>query len=115
CDTIRENQLLGHPIVRTWPLVMGDVRLVDYGTYQNQVDLVTGGPPCQPFSIGGKHRAHADLRDMFPEAVRAIRELAPKAFIFENVKGLTRQTFSAYFEYIRLQLTYPELVARDDE
>ncbi len=46
---------------------------------------------------------------MFPEAVRAVRELRPKAFIFENVKGLKRETFATYFEYIQLQLTYPGL------
>lgn len=115
CDTIRENQARDHSLVQKWPLIEGDVREVNYSVLGSPVDLVTGGPPCQPFSIGGKHRAHADQRDMFPEAVRAVRELAPKAFVFENVKGLTRQTFSAYFEYIRLQLTYPEITARPDE
>ena len=52
---------------------------------------------------------------MFPEAVRAVRELRPKAFIFENVKGLKRETFATYFEYIRLQLTYPGLLRREGE
>jgi len=46
---------------------------------------------------------------MFPEAVRAVRELRPKAFIFENVKGLMRETFSEYFEYILMQLQHPGL------
>lgn len=115
CDTIKENQALSHPLVGAWPLIEGDVRNVNFAELAGDVDLVTGGPPCQPFSIGGKHRAYADQRDMFPEAVRAVRELAPRAFIFENVKGLTRQKFSAYFEYIRLQLTYPEILGRKDE
>jgi DNA (cytosine-5)-methyltransferase 1 len=52
---------------------------------------------------------------MFPQAVRAVRELRPKAFIFENVKGLMRQTFAGYFEYIILQLTHPSFTRRDDE
>ena len=56
-----------------------------------------------------------DDRDMFPEAVRAVRELRPKAFIFENVKGLLRETFSDYFEYIHLQLTHPSLTRRKGE
>jgi len=47
--------------------------------------------------------------------VRAVRALRPKAFIFENVKGLKRDTFATYFEYIRLQLTYPGLVRRPGE
>jgi DNA (cytosine-5)-methyltransferase 1 len=52
---------------------------------------------------------------MFPQAVRALREAKPKAFIFENVKGLTRQTFRNYFEYIRLQMMHPEIVIREGE
>ena len=52
---------------------------------------------------------------MFPEAVRAVREMQPKAFIFENVKGLMRETFSAYFEYVLLQLTHPSFTRRKSE
>jgi DNA (cytosine-5)-methyltransferase 1 len=52
---------------------------------------------------------------MFPEAVRAVRELKPRAFIFENVRGLLRQSFATYFEYIILQLTYPTIVRKKDE
>ena len=54
---------------------------------QGKIDLIAGGPPCQPFSLGGKHRGKDDQRNMFPEAVRAVRELTPKVFVFENVKG----------------------------
>ena len=46
---------------------------------------------------------------MFPQAIRAVREFQPGAFLFENVKGLTRRAFANYFEYVRLQFTYPEL------
>jgi DNA (cytosine-5)-methyltransferase 1 len=49
---------------------------------------------------------------MFPEAVRAVRELRPQGFIFENVKGLLRKSFSSYFNYILLQLSHPEVMAR---
>lgn len=111
CDTIRDNQSRNVPGLRDWSLFEGDVKQVDFRPLQGKVALVSGGPPCQPFSIGGKHKAHADSRDMFPEAVRAVREARPKAFIFENVKGLTRGGFRNYFEYIRLQLQYPDLVA----
>ncbi len=83
--------------------------------FEDRLDLISGGPPCQPFSLGGKHKAHDDARDMFPQAIRAVREARPKAFIFENVKGLTRAAFRNYFEYIKLQLEHPELVAEDDE
>ncbi len=115
-DTIRENRARGAEPVRHWPAeVLGDVRAVDFRRHEGNVQLVSGGPPCQPFSLGGKHRAHGDARDMFPEAVRAEREIRPAAFIFENVKGLTRASFQSYFEYIVLQLQYPELVARPEE
>lgn len=74
----------------------------------SDIDVVAGGPPCQPFSLGGKHRANKDSRDMFPYAIKAIETLSPKAFVFENVKGLLRETFSDYFSYIILRLTFPD-------
>lgn len=115
CDTIRQNQLRGHPLVADWPLYEGDVRewasTADVGALHG-IDLVAGGPPCQPFSMGGKHQAHQDERDMFPAAVSIVRALQPRAFLFENVKGLTRASFSAYFSYIQLQLEFPEIRRR---
>lgn len=116
CDTIRENQANGIDPVANWPVPFeGDVRDVDFSKFQNKVELVSGGPPCQPFSLGGKHRGHSDPRDMWPEAVRAVRQIQPKAFIFENVKGLTRSAFAGYFSYILLQLSYPSIARRNDE
>ncbi|ADL01343.1 DNA cytosine methyltransferase [Brevundimonas subvibrioides] len=106
CETLLEN--------KPWPVHRGDVREFSYDHLAN-IELVSGGPPCQPFSMGGKHNAFLDRRDMFPEAIRAVRELQPKAFIFENVKGLTRQAFANYLEYIRLQLRHPEMEARAGE
>jgi DNA (cytosine-5)-methyltransferase 1 len=87
----------------------GDIKNFDFSSFES-VDLVAGGPPCQPFSLGGKHRADQDQRDLFPQAIKAIETLAPRAFIFENVKGLLRSSFADYFEYIRLRLTYPSAV-----
>ncbi len=81
----------------------------------DDIDLVAGGPPCQPFSMGGKHRAHDDQRDMFPATVKIIRTLRPKAFILENVKGLTRAAFANYFQYTLLQLEFPEVTLRFEE
>ena len=107
CDTLKQNT--------SWPLFSGDVRRFDYATIKSKIDLVTGGPPCQPFSMGGKGRAFLDPRDMFPEAARAVRELRPQAFIFENVKGLKREAFANYLEYIRLRLRHPDLTPKADE
>ncbi len=115
CETFRENQRHHLGSVERWPLFEGDVRSFDYSQISKEVAVVSGGPPCQPFSLGGKHRGQQDKRDMFPEAVRAIRELRPRAFVFENVKGLLRESFSEYFEYIYLQLAYPGHVRRAEE
>lgn len=113
CATIRENE--SHPLVNGWPLHECDVRNFDYSQYSGKLDLLAGGPPCQPFSLGGKHQGSNDHRDMFPETIRAVRETAPRAVLVENVKGLLRESFSSYFEYIILQLTHPELAIRDNE
>ena len=114
CETFRENQRHRLKPIEKWPLYEGDVNAFEYGSLSD-VMVVSGGPPCQPFSLGGKHRGHRDERDMFPEAVRAVRELRPKAFIFENVKGLMRETFADYFEYVQLQLTHPSFARRGGE
>jgi DNA (cytosine-5)-methyltransferase 1 len=87
----------------------------DFSLIDKKVDLLAGGPPCQPFSHGGLHQGLLDKRDMFPQFVRAVRELKPKIFIVENVKGLLRKSFAKYFEYIILQLTYPEMVIKTGE
>ena len=116
CDTINRNRWRRKKPVAAWPEPnQADVRSVDFERFEGRIDLVSGGPPCQPFSLGGKHRAHADERDMWPQAVRVLREARPRAFIFENVKGLTRASFATYFSYISLQLHYPDVVRRDDE
>jgi DNA (cytosine-5)-methyltransferase 1 len=115
CDTIRENQRLGIAPIVHWPLYEADVTQFDYSNVPEGLDVVAGGPPCQPFSLGGKHRGDQDERNMFPEAVRAVREMKPRAFIFENVRGLLRQSFATYFEYIILQLTYPTITRRNNE
>lgn len=115
CDTIRENKSAKHPLIGSWNLLDKDVHLVDFRLYRDRIDLVSGGPPCQPFSLGGKHGAFRDDRDLWSEAVRAVREARPSAFIFENVKGLTRQAFANYYEYIYLQLSYPTIRRGGDE
>lgn len=114
-DTLRNNRDRGFPLMEGWPVHQADVRDVDYSLCGNDIDLVSGGPPCQPFSMGGKHRAYDDHRDMFPAAVEVIRKLKPRAFILENVKGLTRSAFSNYLQYIEFQLERPEVTRRSDE
>ena len=115
CATLRRNKDAGLRQLRGANIVEGDISEVSFEKFAGQVDLVSGGPPCQPFSIGGKHAGMDDKRNMFPHAIRAVREIAPKAFIFENVKGLLRENFSNYYQYIILQLENPEMVRVGDE
>ncbi len=84
-----------------------DIRTFEFEQFRH-IDIISGGPPCQPFSMGGKHQGNTDQRDLFPYACKAISICKPKAFILENVKGLLRKSFKSYFEYIILRLKYPE-------
>lgn len=115
CQTLASNVARKVSPVRDWKILQRDVRELSFLAFEDRIDLLTGGPPCQPFSLGGRHAAHRDERDMFPQAVRAVREIRPKAFLFENVKGLTRPSFRNYLEYIRLQLIHPETVLKSGE
>lgn len=115
CGTMLLNKENGYKYSKDWNLFQGDIRDYDFSNSKNKVQLVAGGPPCQPFSLGGKHRGYDDTRDMFPQAVRSVREIRPKAFVFENVRGLLRESFSEYFEYIILQLTYPDISKKKNE
>jgi len=107
CETLSANT--------DWPVIRHDVTEFDYSPFRDKVDLLSGGPPCQPFSLGGNHGAFRDSRDMFPEAIRAVREIRPKFFMFENVKGFARRRFADYLEYVKLQLKYPEIIPRENE
>ena len=72
---------------------------VDFRQWRG-VDLIAGGPPCQPFSNGGKRLAASDARDMLPEFVRAVNEALPRVFIMENVAGLLAPRNRDYFDKI---------------
>ncbi|NOQ35162.1 MAG: DNA (cytosine-5-)-methyltransferase [Methylococcaceae bacterium] len=111
CRTLRANSIFNFGA----SLFENDVANFNYFSIPSSIDLISGGPPCQPFSLGGKAKGYSDSRDMFPEAVRAIRDKKPKAFVFENVKGLLRKSFSEYFEYIIFQLQYPSIIKNENE
>lgn len=115
-DTLRLNFEPKKDRRVAWKLMSEDVSGIAYNTLsETQIRVVAGGPPCQPFSLGGKHAGPEDRRDLFPEAVRAVRELRPQAFVFENVKGLLRTSFSTYFNYVLLQLSFPGVVRGQNE
>lgn len=115
CATLALNQTNGVEYVRDWPFTRGDVRAVDWSDVNGEIALVAGGPPCQPFSIGGKHKGNGDSRDMWPEAIRAVRELHPRAFLFENVRGLARPAFAGYLAWIKAHLAVPGVGRWEEE
>lgn len=115
CATLAHNKEAGVEHARDWPFLQGDVRGIDWSKIRGRLDLVAGGPPCQPFSIGGKHRGEGDIRDMWPEAIRAVRELRPRAFLFENVRGLARPAFADYLAWITAHLRAPSAARGQNE
>jgi DNA (cytosine-5)-methyltransferase 1 len=117
CETLRANRAADatRAVVGEWPLLECDVHEVDWRPYKGQIDLLAGGPPCQPFSLGGIARGDTDPRNLFPEAARALAEMQPRAFVFENVRGLARPAFRPYFDYILKRLETPAHRPADDE
>jgi len=96
CNTLRFNR-------PKWNIIEGDIR--DYFPKPfMEIDLLAGGVPCPPFSIAGKQLGSNDERDLFPEALRLVAELQPKAVMLENVKGLLDSVFDGYRAKIILQL-----------
>lgn len=104
CATLRSNS--------QWPVVEADSRTVAWSQYEGQVSLLAAGAPCQPFSVGGQSLGQDDERDMFPELVRAVREVRPEAVIVENVRGLCREVFRDYLQYVLDSLAYPSVTPR---
>lgn len=92
-----------------------DVRRFNFNRIEGGIDLLAAGAPCQPFSFGGKHAGQEDDRNLFPEVFRAQRTLRPRAVLLENVRGLMRQAFRPYLEYIVLQLALPGLPRLEGE
>jgi len=80
-----------------------DVKSFSASEYTD-IDLLAGGVPCPPFSVAGKQLGDEDDRDLFPEALRLVRECTPKAVMLENVRGIFDPKFSAYRESIKTAL-----------
>lgn len=89
CETLRTNR-------PKWNVIEGDLRNFDSTGYKDNVDLLAGGVPCPPFSIAGKQLGQFDERDLFPEALRIVKECNPKAVLLENVRGLLDNKFNDY-------------------
>ncbi len=96
CATLRLNR-------PQWKVHEGDVREVDGRDYRG-ISLVAGGVPCPPFSLAGKQLGADDERDLFPEALRLVRESEPDALMLENVRGLAGERFGDYRRGILAEL-----------
>lgn len=92
CETLRLNR-------KKWAVIEKDVHHFD-GTPYEGTDLFAGGVPCPPFSIAGKQLGADDERDLFPQALRLVEEIKPKAVMLENVRGLAGSRFNDYREQI---------------
>ena len=115
CETLRINAAADlepsragrNPTDERWPLFERDVCVVDFTPWADQVDVIAGGVPCQPWSLGGVHKGYDDARNLWPELFRCVRETRPRAVIAENVRGLLRPSFRPYYEYILRELEAP--------
>lgn len=114
CDTLRKNST-GEKATLVGRVMRTRAEEVDWKPFRDKVYLLAGGAPCQPFSLGGKHHAHKDDRNLFPEVLRAVRETRPLAVLLENVRGIVRDSFWSYFEYILRQLRFPSIAPRANE
>ena len=111
CNSIRANQALNLEHMSATGLSTKVMfGLFDFAAQSGRTTIFwSAGVPCQPWSIGGKHRGFEDERNLFPDTIRAVVALRPKAILIENVKGLTRQSFTNYFTYIQFMLEFPEV------
>lgn len=84
-----------------WNVVEADVRKMDFTQYRDQrIDLLTGGLPCTPFSTVGQKKGQHDENDLMREGVRAVREIAPQAFMFETVEGFLHSRHADYVAFL---------------
>jgi DNA (cytosine-5)-methyltransferase 1 len=97
CETLRLNR------GSEWKIIEDDIHNVDGRAFAG-VDLVSGGVPCPPFSIAGKQLGQDDERDLFPEALRLVGEINPRAVLLENVRGLATRRFDTYRAQVLAQL-----------
>lgn len=109
-QVLRHNAELHPELWKPDSVIEKDVNsVIDELGDRGTVQLVAGGPPCQPFSLGGAHAGDADDRNQFPSALKVVRRLRPEMVVFENVPGLLRPTFAPYVDYVKDQLRQPEI------
>ena len=97
CDALSVNR-------PEWNIICDDVKNFSGKPYEGKVDLLAGGVPCPPFSVAGKQLGNEDERDLFPEAIRLVGEIRPKAVMLENVRGFLDPVFKEYRNHILSQI-----------
>lgn len=110
-----ETLVVNHGGVDGWPMLRGDCAKQNWAELRGAATIVAGGAPCQPFSIGGVHRGDEDERNLWPVFIDVVRQVAPLAAIGENVRGLARESFRPYLDYICDRLAAPSLVSERGE
>ena len=96
CETLRINR-------PQWTVIQGDVRTISGRRFRGTT-LLAGGVPCPPFSIAGKQNGRDDKRDLFPAALRLVREIKPQAVLLENVRGFATRRFDSYRDELMREL-----------
>jgi DNA (cytosine-5)-methyltransferase 1 len=81
-----------------------DIRTTDFTIWRGKLDLITGGFPCQPYSTAGKRKGKEDDRHLWPQMLRAIREIQPSVVVGENVRGLTNWNGGLVFDEVQADL-----------
>ena len=91
-----------------WPNAesFDDITKTDFTKYANQIDILTGGFPCQPYSQAGKRQGKEDERHLWPQMLRAIREIKPKYIVGENVFGLLNWNGGMVFDEVHSDLEF---------
>lgn len=89
-----------------WPdaITYSDITKTDFSIHRGKIDVLTGGFPCQPYSLAGKRKGTEDERHLWPEMLRAIREVQPRWVVGENVFGIVNWDGGVVFEQIQADL-----------
>jgi DNA (cytosine-5)-methyltransferase 1 len=89
-----------------WPKAIsyGDITKTDFTIHRGTVDILTGGFPCQPYSLAGKRKGKEDDRHLWPEMLRTIHEIQPSFVVGENVPGLINWSGGLVFEEVQSQM-----------
>jgi DNA (cytosine-5)-methyltransferase 1 len=89
-----------------WPksITYNDITKTNFSIHRGTIDILTGGFPCQPYSSAGKRLGKEDERHLWPEMLRAIREIQPTWVVGENVRGLTNWNGGLVFDEVQAEL-----------